>query len=468
MSDKNSDSTVPFESKRVPFERTIILKFEQFSGFIKEYSANISMGGMFVRTTQLREPGSVFEFAFKLSDDYNLIQGVGEVVWVREEPEPGMGIRFLELDWESRKLIFRLVDQYIQDGGVPFDVEKGPQGQGEESDEARELLEALDLEPEEAVEVPAEAEVEAEEIEAESEVAEEGREEEAGGYFVEDGPSEDGESTAEEVLLSDLVTGDVEMPEPATESPYGMAGVPSSVALSSRDNRGRRGLLIGLPVLIALLWGGWWFLESGRARPVEQTADVGATGSAAADRGAVDDSVTGGAGEEASAAETGTATGSGDEGSVRGAGGAAGSTAAGSAAGGSSRRGGPDAGSAPPNPDLEAARRQAEGTVQAWAATWANQDVDVYLNFYSSRFSPPAGLSRAAWEAQRHERLTTPRSIQVEVSSLSVEATTLERATARFTQSYSSDRYQDVVTKVLTLVWEEGQWRILREEVAES
>jgi len=124
-------SSVPRDSRRVPIATKVAFKFDRFSGFISEYSANISPTGMYITTNQPEPPGSVLDFEFQLGDGFEIIQGKGEVVWIRAVSEgpsrpAGMGIRFIELSEGSKELIYRIVDQYIQDGGTPFDVSLRP------------------------------------------------------------------------------------------------------------------------------------------------------------------------------------------------------------------------------------------------------------------------------------------------------------------------------------------------------
>lgn len=124
-------SSIPRDSRRVPIAAKVTFKFERFAGFISEYSANISPTGMFITTNSPEPPGSVLDFEFQLGDGFEIIQGKGEVVWTRAVAEgpnrpAGMGIRFLELSEGSKELIYRIVDQYIQDGGTPFDVSLRP------------------------------------------------------------------------------------------------------------------------------------------------------------------------------------------------------------------------------------------------------------------------------------------------------------------------------------------------------
>lgn len=122
---------IPRDSRRVPLETRVQFKFDRFSGFISEYSANISPGGLFLRTLEPRPPGTVLDLEFRLGDGYELIRGRGEVIWVRAEDEgtarpAGMGIRFLELSEGSRELIYRIVDEHVLQGGTPFDVTQQP------------------------------------------------------------------------------------------------------------------------------------------------------------------------------------------------------------------------------------------------------------------------------------------------------------------------------------------------------
>jgi uncharacterized protein (TIGR02266 family) len=119
--------------RRVPLQRKISLKFKEFRGFITEHSANISMGGMFIRTDTPQPPGTIFDFEFTLGDGYTLIHGIGEVVWVREADEgpdrpPGMGVRFLNLDPESRQLVDRIVlERLRREGASGLPSSPGPE-----------------------------------------------------------------------------------------------------------------------------------------------------------------------------------------------------------------------------------------------------------------------------------------------------------------------------------------------------
>jgi len=124
-------TNIPRDSRRVPLQTRVQFKFDRFSGFISEYSANISPGGMFLRTRTPRPAGTVLDLEFRLGDGFELIKGRGEVIWARAEDEgaarpAGMGIRFLNLSQGSKELIYRIVDEHVLQGGTPFDVTQRP------------------------------------------------------------------------------------------------------------------------------------------------------------------------------------------------------------------------------------------------------------------------------------------------------------------------------------------------------
>lgn len=110
-----------------------------------------------------------------------------------------------------------------------------------------------------------------------------------------------------------------------------------------------------------------------------------------------------------------------------------------------------------------AATQKPTATVYAWADAWASQDVERYLNMYAAQFRPDsADESRAAWAAERSERLRAPSHITVQISDLHVTQRG-DKARVTFSQRYRSDSYQDVEHKALMLTATEKGWRILRE-----
>jgi tetratricopeptide (TPR) repeat protein len=103
-----------------------------------------------------------------------------------------------------------------------------------------------------------------------------------------------------------------------------------------------------------------------------------------------------------------------------------------------------------------------ESAIRAWARAWSTQDLSAYFFAYSQDFVPEGGLTRAAWETQRRDRISRPGRIAVNVSDIRTEPTA-QGIRASFVQDYESDNFSDTVTKTLDLVREDGNWKIVRE-----
>jgi uncharacterized protein (TIGR02266 family) len=89
---------------------TLRIKFKSASldEFIIRYGADVSPGGIFIRTKQPVDVGTSLQFEFSLADGNLLLNGLGTVAWVRESDParanniPGMGLRFDKLSSESQ------------------------------------------------------------------------------------------------------------------------------------------------------------------------------------------------------------------------------------------------------------------------------------------------------------------------------------------------------------------------------
>ncbi|MBF0421668.1 MAG: tetratricopeptide repeat protein [Magnetococcales bacterium] len=105
-----------------------------------------------------------------------------------------------------------------------------------------------------------------------------------------------------------------------------------------------------------------------------------------------------------------------------------------------------------------------ERSINQWAKDWADKNARGYLDAYSSRFKAPAPFpNRAAWEASRKQTVEQTASIRVNLSGLRVTIFNPLRAQAVFKQDYWSPTYSDKVRKTLSMVLEDGRWKILRE-----
>src|SRR5690606_34779254 len=99
--------------------------------FIEHHSYDVSKGGMFIKTPSPFPPGTLLKFEVKIADEQRVMQGVGRVVWKRDEDGPtdddpaGMGIKFIKIDDASRTVIDKLVDERGEAGPGAF--EKSPE-----------------------------------------------------------------------------------------------------------------------------------------------------------------------------------------------------------------------------------------------------------------------------------------------------------------------------------------------------
>ncbi len=124
-----SNRQASIDSRRIALEREVTIRVPRFDTFVTEYSANISTTGMFIVSEHPLPPGTNFTFEFSVADDWKLIRGKAQVVWTRHRDEAkerpaGMGVRFVELDAQSRRLIRWIVEKHIREGGRPFELDE--------------------------------------------------------------------------------------------------------------------------------------------------------------------------------------------------------------------------------------------------------------------------------------------------------------------------------------------------------
>lgn len=116
---------------------------------------------------------------------------------------------------------------------------------------------------------------------------------------------------------------------------------------------------------------------------------------------------------------------------------------------------------APVNNDAE--RDVVLTTVRQWAKAWSARDVKAYLAFYSRNFDTPRGMSRKAWEAERHARIAGKGRINVTIASPQVSIKG-NSATVSFRQTYESDRLTANSRKTLVLAKQGSKWQIVQEQ----
>ena len=100
------------EFERVNFEVEVGVYSE--SNFYAGFTSDISAGGLFVATYDLRPIGSVVKIEFTLPDGYE-VKVEGEVRWVKDpidgdsDGSPGMGVKFEALSEDDLRAIEEFV-----------------------------------------------------------------------------------------------------------------------------------------------------------------------------------------------------------------------------------------------------------------------------------------------------------------------------------------------------------------------
>ena len=104
------------DTRRLPIQRQV--HYESLDDFLDDVTANISVGGMFIRTDSPLEVGTSFRLRFTLPDNDSPIDAVGEVRWVVPPNSAsgrliaGMGVCFAELSDADRRRIERMLEAW--------------------------------------------------------------------------------------------------------------------------------------------------------------------------------------------------------------------------------------------------------------------------------------------------------------------------------------------------------------------
>lgn len=85
-------------------------RFKDFETFARQWAQNISVGGMYVKTHEAYDEGTLVVVSFSLEDGGRLIEGLGRVVHASAE---GMGLEFVSLDDASIQVIEDVVKRTV-------------------------------------------------------------------------------------------------------------------------------------------------------------------------------------------------------------------------------------------------------------------------------------------------------------------------------------------------------------------
>jgi uncharacterized protein (TIGR02266 family) len=93
----------------------IRLRYADLDVFVHKFAPNVTRGGVFLATRNLRPVGSLISFEIQLANGTVALGGQGKVTWVRElnpaEPNRpyGMGVQFTSVDAASRPVLARIL-----------------------------------------------------------------------------------------------------------------------------------------------------------------------------------------------------------------------------------------------------------------------------------------------------------------------------------------------------------------------
>ena len=94
---------------RIPVQLKVDIESSQHH-YLFEMSSNLSASGIFIHTEEPLDPGTHLNLQFRLPDEH-LIRTRGEVMWINDddEEEPGMGVKFLQLNSDDRHRILTVI-----------------------------------------------------------------------------------------------------------------------------------------------------------------------------------------------------------------------------------------------------------------------------------------------------------------------------------------------------------------------
>lgn len=95
--------------RRAPVDLHLSLRFSSVQQFLSAHAGDISESGMFIRGWQGEaQVGELVTLRFDTGSE-RIVEGSARVVRIVREPEPGVGVQFVELDEQGRKLIEMIV-----------------------------------------------------------------------------------------------------------------------------------------------------------------------------------------------------------------------------------------------------------------------------------------------------------------------------------------------------------------------
>jgi type IV pilus assembly protein PilZ len=120
MSDGMDESKRPHNRQHVRAPIELRVDYKKLNSFFADYTKNISKGGTFIKTDKPLAIGTRFLFRLTIPHREAPFEVLGEVVWSKtEQPEPGMGIRFIYENDSQRSEFESIVERLMEESLGP-------------------------------------------------------------------------------------------------------------------------------------------------------------------------------------------------------------------------------------------------------------------------------------------------------------------------------------------------------------
>lgn len=118
-----------------------------------------------------------------------------------------------------------------------------------------------------------------------------------------------------------------------------------------------------------------------------------------------------------------------------------------------------------PTTPVDQAKTDISLAIASWLDAWSNKDPENYLGAYADSYVPEKkGESRSEWAEAKKKRLLALKDVSVTHAGLNITVDG-DRATVKFIQDYRAGKSHSSTDKILLMIKEEGQWRILKEQI---
>jgi uncharacterized protein (TIGR02266 family) len=127
MADPSGPQNEPAGAPKLTGPLRIHLEFEEHRCFLSEWASDLGEGGVFVSTEYLYPPGTPVVFQCLLGRKGPLLEGTGEVAWIKspseEDEDTGLGLRIVTLTTPNQELLGRALAAVLEQGEESFDLE---------------------------------------------------------------------------------------------------------------------------------------------------------------------------------------------------------------------------------------------------------------------------------------------------------------------------------------------------------